>query len=45
MHNGVAHNTSVEGFNSFMDWQTSDWLELDTSVYSNTRAIPKITAG
>ena len=29
---GLAHDTSVDGYNPFMDWQTSDWLELDASV-------------
>jgi hypothetical protein len=32
MQAGLADNISGDGYNPFMDWQTSDWLELDASV-------------
>ena len=32
MQAGLADGTSGDGHNPFMDWQTSDWLELDASV-------------
>jgi hypothetical protein len=32
MAEGLADPTSGDGYNPFMDWQTSDWLELDASV-------------
>ena len=32
MQAGLADGTSGDGYNPFMDWQTSDWLELDASV-------------
>ena len=32
MADGSADPTSGDGYNPFMDWQTSDWLELDASV-------------
>jgi hypothetical protein len=39
----LADNTSVEGYNPFMDWQTSDWLELDASVCSDHHTFPRFT--
>jgi hypothetical protein len=30
----LVDNTSVEEYNPFMDWQTSDWLELDANSTS-----------
>jgi hypothetical protein len=33
----------VDGYNPFMDWQTSDWLELDASVCSDYHAFPRFT--
>ena len=36
MQAGLSNATSGDGYNPFMDWQTSDWLELDASVCSNT---------
>ena len=32
MQAGMSNGTSGDGYNPFMDWQTSDWLELDASV-------------
>jgi hypothetical protein len=32
MQAGMTNGTSGDGYNPFMDWQTSDWLELDASV-------------
>jgi hypothetical protein len=43
MHPGLVDNTSVDGYNPFMDWQTSDWLELDASVCSEYHAFPSFT--
>ena len=34
---GYPNGTSGDGCDLFMDWQTSDWLELDASVGSDTR--------
>lgn len=32
MQAGLTNDTSGDGYNPFMNWQTSDWLELDASV-------------
>lgn len=43
MQNGITDNMSVDGYNPFMNWQTSDWLELDASVCSDDYACPVFT--
>jgi hypothetical protein len=43
MQPGLVDNTPVDGYNPFMDWQTSDWLELDASVCSDYHAFPRFT--
>lgn len=33
MQGGLVDGSSGDVYNPFMDWQTSDWLELDASAY------------
>lgn len=45
MQAGLAEGISGGGYNPFMDWQTSDWLELDASVCLSVLIIPIMAAG